>query len=151
MFPLRQSSEIRRGDQWVCFKFISWAQNFAMSWKTAFVYVQNRFWYENVSLVSLLVAFSLLISHQANGILLSDICKIELLWRKVKWFHCVPMQSRVCLPYLTRKCWRAQIVAQPSHETRRQGITRCWQKPKIRLFFFACTWGLTPPRLVVFR
>lgn len=41
MFPLRQTSEIRDGDQWVCFKFISWAQNFAMSGKTAFVYVEN--------------------------------------------------------------------------------------------------------------
>jgi hypothetical protein len=43
-----------------------------------------RIWHENVSVFSPLVAVSMLISYQANGILLSDIYVIGLSWRKVK-------------------------------------------------------------------
>lgn len=39
IFPLQRNFwDGRDGDQWVCFKFISWSQNFAVSLEPAFVY-----------------------------------------------------------------------------------------------------------------
>lgn len=60
-------------------------------------------------------------------------------------------QPRMTVLFLTRKCLRAQTVAQPSYETHRQGITNAGRKEKNQVVFclYVKAYAPTPDRLLV--